>query len=70
MAAAITVIAIAMLLLGTGLGIMTMVVIGIHKADRSERRLADGPLGNVDVATRHVLGAGARTPAPHRDEKE
>lgn len=70
MASIIPVIAIVMLLLGTGLGIMTMVVVGIHKADRSERRLADGARGNIDAATRHVLGAGARTPAPHRDEKE
>jgi len=70
MAAALPVIAIAMLLLGAGLGIMTMIVIGIHNADRSERRLADGARCNIDAATRHVLGAGARTPAPHRDEQE
>jgi hypothetical protein len=70
MVAVIPVIAVVMLLLGAGFGIMTMIVVGIHRADRSERRLADGARGNIDAATRRVLGTGARTPAPHRDEQE
>jgi hypothetical protein len=70
MTAVIPVIAIVMLLLGTGLGILAMIVVGIHKTDRSKRRLADGPRSNIDAATRCFLGAGARTPAPHRDEQE
>jgi hypothetical protein len=70
MALVIPVIAIVMLLLGAGLGIMMMIVAGIHKADRSERRLADGARGSIDAATRCVLGACARTRAPHRDEQE
>jgi hypothetical protein len=70
MAVAIPVIAVVMLLLGAGLGIMTMIVVGIHRTDHSGRRLADGAHGNIDAATRRVLGAGARTPDPHRDEQE
>jgi hypothetical protein len=70
MAVVIPVIAIVMLLLGAGLGILVMIVVGIHEADRPERRLAHGAHGNIDAATRRVLGAGARTPAPHRDEQE
>ena len=70
MAAVIPVIAVVMILLGAGFGILVMIVVGIHKADRSERRLADGARGNIDAATRGFLGAGARTPAPQREEQE
>jgi hypothetical protein len=69
-AAVIPIIAIVMLLLGVGLGILMMIVAGIHKADRSEQRLSDGARSNLDAATRRVLGAGGRTPAPRRDEQE
>ena len=70
MAAAISVVAVVIFLSGIGLGILMMIIVGIHKTDRSERRLAEGAHNTIDAATRRVLGAGTRTPASHRDEQE
>jgi hypothetical protein len=70
MAVAIWLAAVVMLLLGAGLGVLTMVIFGIHRVDRSDHRLTDDARTPVDAATRRVLGLGVRTPGPHRDEQD
>jgi hypothetical protein len=43
-------------LLGAGTAIFLMIVVSIHKADRS-KSLADAPCTYADAATRRMLGA-------------
>ena len=54
---------IVVLIAGAGLGVLAVVVIGIHRIDRPGHRLSDGADTPIDAATRRVLGAGALTPA-------
>jgi hypothetical protein len=70
MAVAISLAAVVMLLFGAGLGVLAMVVIGIHRVDRTDHRLTDDARSHVDAATRRVLGVGVRTPGPRRDEQD
>jgi hypothetical protein len=60
------VIAIAAFLAAAVSIAFVMLVVGIHKGDRS-RHLSDAPDTPLDALTRSVLGVGVRTPG--RDEE-
>lgn len=57
---------IAAFLSGAVLGILALLIVGIHRGDRA-RHLADAPRTHVEAVTRRVLGVGTRS---HRDENE
>jgi hypothetical protein len=70
MAVSIALAAVVVLIAGAGLGVLAMVVAGIHRIDRPGHRLTDDARTPVDAATRRVLGVGIRTPANDGDEQE
>jgi hypothetical protein len=56
-------------LLGAGGGIFLVIVVSIHRVDRS-KSLHDPPRTYLDAATRRVLGASGYTPGLRRDEED
>lgn len=69
MVAIVSILVVVVLLFGAGAGIFLMIVINIHKVDRS-KRLTDDPRTYLDAATRRVLGATGCMPAIRRREKD
>jgi len=63
---AFAVVTIAAFLSGAVLGILALLIVGIHRGDRA-RHLADAPRTHVEAVTRQILGVGTRS---HRDENE
>jgi hypothetical protein len=54
----VSVLIIVTFLFGVVLGIIALLVAGIHSDDRA-KTLADAPRTRVEAATRRMLGAGA-----------
>ena len=63
---ALGIVIVAIFLSGAVLGILTLLIVGIHRGDRA-RHLADAPRTHVEAVTRRVLGVGTRS---HRGENE
>ena len=63
---ALAIVIVAIFLSGAVLGILTLLVVGIHRGDRA-RHLADAPRTHVEAVTRRVLGVGTHS---HRGENE
>ena len=63
---ALGIVIVAAFLSGAVLGILALVIVGIHRGDRA-RHLADAPRTDVEAVTRRVLGVGTRS---HRGENE
>jgi hypothetical protein len=63
---ALAIVIIAAFLSGAVLGVLGLLVVGIHRGDRA-RHLADAPQSQVEAVTRRLLGVGTRG---HRDENE
>ena len=63
---ALAIVIIAAFLSGAVLGILALLIVGIHRGDRA-RHLADAPRTHVEAVTRRVLGVGTRS---HSDENE
>jgi hypothetical protein len=59
MTLAIVILAVAVFLAGAALGVLVLLIVGIHRGDRT-RRLADAPHTQVEAVTRRVLGVGTR----------
>jgi hypothetical protein len=57
---------LAVFLSGAVSGVFVMLVIGIHKGDRTHH-LTDEPGTRLDALTRSVLGVGVRTGCPAGD---
>jgi hypothetical protein len=66
-AALILIFGLVVLITGAGLGALAVVIIGIRRIDRTERRLTEGADTPIDAGTRRVLRAGGRTPADDRN---
>ena len=63
---ALAIVIVAAFLSGAVLGILALLIVGIHRGDRA-RHLADAPRTHVEAVTRRVLGVGTRS---HRGENE
>ena len=62
---ALAIVIVAVFLSGAVLGILALLIVGIHMGGRA-RHLADAPSTHVEAVTRRVLGVGTRS---HRGEK-
>ncbi len=60
---------IAAFLSGAVLGLLALLVVGIHRAGRT-RPLADGPRTHLEAITRRVLGVGTRSHRHDNDGQE
>jgi hypothetical protein len=63
---AFAIVIVAVFLSGAVLGVLALLIVGIHRGDRA-RHLADSPRTPVEAVTRRVLGVGTRS---HRGENE
>lgn len=63
---AFAIVIVAVFLSGAVLGVLALLIVGIHRGDRA-RYLADPPRTPVEAVTRRVLGVGTRN---HRGENE
>jgi hypothetical protein len=63
---AIAIVIVAAFLSGAVLGILALLIVGIHRGDRA-RHLADAPFTSVEAVTRRVLGVGIRSPRDTED---
>ena len=63
---ALAIVIVTAFLSGAVLGILALLIVGIHRGDRA-RHLADAPHTYVEAVTRRVLGVGTRS---HRGENE
>jgi hypothetical protein len=63
---ALAIVIIAVFLSGAVLGVLALLIVGIHRGDRAPR-LADAPRTRVESVTRRVLGVGTRS---RRDEED
>jgi hypothetical protein len=63
---ALAIVIISAFLSGAVLGVLALLIVGIHRGDRA-RRLADAPHTQVEAVTRRVMGVGTRS---DRDEHE
>jgi hypothetical protein len=62
----LAIVIISTFLSGAVVGVLALLVVGIHRGDRA-RRLAEAPRTYVEAVTRRVLGVGTRN---DRDENE
>jgi hypothetical protein len=69
MTAAVFIIATSAVLFGATIGILTVLVIGIRRDDRS-KTLTDSPRSSVEAATRRLLGVGVRNAHPDEQDEE
>jgi hypothetical protein len=63
---AFAIVIVATFLSGAVLGVLVLLIVGIHRGDRAQH-LADAPRTHVEAVTRRVLGVGTRS---RRDENE
>ncbi len=59
---------IAAFLSGAVLGLLALLIVGIHTADRA-RSMADGPRTHLEAVTRRVLGVGTRSRRDDEDQE-
>lgn len=57
---ALAIVIVAAFLSGAVLGVLALLIVGIHRGDRA-RHLTDAPRTYVEVVTRRVLGVGTRS---------
>jgi hypothetical protein len=68
MAFVVLIAIIVVLLSGAGLGVLALIIIDIHKVDRS-KCLNDPPGTHAEAAVRRLLGVGTRTPSDGKRER-
>ena len=64
---ALAIVIVAVFLSGAVLGILALLIVGIHRGDRA-RHLADAPRTHVEAVTRRVLGVGTRSQRGENEE--
>ncbi len=67
MTLAITILVIAIFLVGATIGVLAVFVIGIRRDDRA-KNLTNAPRTQVEAATRRALGVGVRNGHADRNE--
>jgi len=68
MFAVVAIVVAGAIVFGAGTGIFLMIVISIHKVDRSKGLRSD-PRTPADAVTRRILGAGPHVPSRRHGEK-
>jgi hypothetical protein len=64
---ALAIVIVAAFLSGAVLGILALLIVGIHRGDHA-RHLADAPRTPVEAVTRRVLGVGTRSHCGENEE--
>jgi hypothetical protein len=66
---AFTIAIVVTFLSGAVVGVLLLLVVGIHRGDRT-RRLADAPRTHIEAVTRRVLGVGTRSYRGRTEDEE